>query len=98
MLDRDKTNSKKTEESNKGLQISKQVLEFNLLREKEEFKRHLQELTESCNSFEKQLIYNNKMIEDIEREKKKIKEDLAHIYSIQKKFLMKLLKSGKDFR
>lgn len=91
-------NNKKAEESNKGLPISKQVLEFNLLREKEELKRHFQELAESLSSFEKQLNYNNKMIEDIEQEKKKIKEDLSHIYSIQKKFLMKLLKSGKDYR
>ena len=89
-------NMKKIEEYNKGSNpLTKQVQEF---KEKEELKRNCDLLKDNWSAYEAKLEYNKKMINDIEPSKKSIKDDIRHIMKIRRKFLIKLLKLGKDFR
>lgn len=87
--------SKKNENA---LAMTKSILEFSFLHTQEEGRRNLEELQENITSYENQLEYNNKMIQDLEPSKKSVKDDVKHLIKIQKKFLLKLLKFGKDFR
>ena len=78
--------------------ITKSILEFSFLHTQEEGKKNIEEVQENIVSYENQLEYNNKMIQDLEPSKKSVKDDVKHLIKIHKKFLMKLLKFGKDFR
>jgi hypothetical protein len=89
--------TKKNDET-KRKSISKQILDFTLSKDKEESKKHCDELQENVAVFESKLVYNNKMIIDLEPSKKAIKDDLKHLIKVHRKFMLKLLKFGKDFR
>ena len=78
--------------------MTKSILEFSFLNAQEEGKKNLEEVQENITSYENQLEYNNKMIQDLEPSKKSVKDDVKHLIKIHKKFLLKLLKFGKDFR
>ena len=91
----EKGNMKKSENASP---MAKSILEFSFLHTQEEGKKNLEEVQENITSYENQLEYNNKMIQDLEPSKKSVKDDVKHLIKIHKKFLLKLLKFGKDFR
>lgn len=79
-------------------QLRKQMTEFVLMKDKEEKKKQKTEMSQNLSAYQQKLEYNNRMIQELEPSKKAIKEDLKHLRKMHRKFLLKLLKSGKDFR
>lgn len=78
--------------------LTKSIMDISYKKERDDMKKQCDELKQNLKAFEIKLNYNNEMIYQIEPTKKKNKNELRQIIKLKKKFLLKLLKLGKDFR